>query len=113
MTQGGFGPGPGGNPFGSDPFSVVQQPGPSPAAGPTPQQPRHGGPAETNTLATLSVVFAFVFAPAGAILGHLGLGQIARTGQRGRERALIGVTLSYFFITVAVVALVVWAARRQ
>ena len=32
-----------------------------------------------NTLATLSLVFAFVFAPAGAILGHLGLAQIRRT----------------------------------
>jgi hypothetical protein len=107
MTQTGPGGDPfGGNAFGGDPFS-------GPPAGPPPPgrpaQPRPQ-PAETNTLATLSVVFAFVFAPAGAILGHLGLGQIASTGQRGRERALIGVTLSYAFITVAVVALVVWAA---
>jgi eukaryotic-like serine/threonine-protein kinase len=62
---------------------------------------------EANVLATLSVVFAFVFAPVGAILGHLGLSQIRRTGQRGRDRALVGVTLSYVFITVTVVALVV------
>jgi hypothetical protein len=60
-------------------------------------------------LATLSVVFAFVFAPAGLILGHLGLAQIRRTGQRGRERALVGVTLSYVFITALVVALIVGA----
>jgi hypothetical protein len=59
-------------------------------------------------LATLSVVFAFVFAPAGVVLGHLGLAQIGRTGQRGRERALVGVTLSYAFIVVAVVAVAVW-----
>jgi hypothetical protein len=65
---------------------------------------------ETNTLATLSVVFAFVFAPAGVILGHLALSQIHETGDRGRDRALVGVTLSYVFITVAVVALVVSAA---
>jgi hypothetical protein len=62
---------------------------------------------EANVLATLSVVFAFVFAPVGAILGHLGLSQIRRTGERGRDRALVGVTLSYVFITVAVVALIV------
>ncbi|WP_165821856.1 sensor domain-containing protein [Mycobacterium colombiense] len=60
-------------------------------------------------LATLSVVFAFVFAPAGLILGHLGLAQIRQTGQRGRDRALVGVTLSYVFITALVVALIVAA----
>ena len=62
-----------------------------------------------NTFATLSLVYAFVFAPAGAILGHLGLAQIRRTGQQGRERALAGLTLSYVFITLAVVGLVIWA----
>jgi hypothetical protein len=62
-----------------------------------------------NTFATLSLVYAFVFAPAGAILGHLGLSQIRRTGQQGRERALLGLTLSYAFIALAVVGLVVWA----
>ncbi len=60
-------------------------------------------------LATLSVVFAFVFAPAGLILGHLGLAQIRHSGQRGRDRALVGVTLSYVFITALVVALIVGA----
>jgi hypothetical protein len=93
-------------PFGGDPFAPGPV-GPPVSAAVPPPGPRQP---ETNTLATLSVVFAFVFAPAGAILGHLGLGQIARTGQRGRERALTGITLSYFFITAAVVALVVWAA---
>lgn len=60
-------------------------------------------------MATLSVVFAFVFAPAGAVLGHLGLSQIKRTGQRGRDRALVGLSLSYALIVVAVAALVIWA----
>src|SRR3954454_22367931 len=79
-----------------------------------PQPPVISGPAppslqETNTFATLSVVFAVVFAPVGAVLGHLGLSQIRRTGQRGRDRALIGLTLSYAFIVIAVAALVIWA----
>lgn len=95
----------GGTPFG-DPFGMPTN---QPPAGPPPVHAPRPDPSETNTLATLSVVFAFVFAPAGAILGHLGLGQIASTGQRGRDRALAGITLSYFFITVAVVGLVVWA----
>jgi hypothetical protein len=95
------------NPFGHNPFDpnpfhggpVGMQGPPMPA----PLPPRD----EANVLATLSVVFAFAFAPVGAVLGHLGLSQIRRTGQRGRDRALVGVTLSYVFITVAVVALIV------
>ncbi|WP_232073644.1 DUF4190 domain-containing protein [Mycobacterium stomatepiae] len=62
-----------------------------------------------NTFATLSLVFAFVFAPVGAILGHLGLAQIRRTGELGRDRALVGLSLSYAFITLTVVALAGWA----
>jgi eukaryotic-like serine/threonine-protein kinase len=112
MSQGGYPAGPSGpfsgNPPGSDPFAGgAPIPGAPPPMG-TPSispQPRQ----DANTLATLSVVFAFVFAPVGAILGHLGLAQVRRTGERGRERALVGMTLSYAFITLAVVALVVWA----
>ncbi|ETB55595.1 peptidylprolyl isomerase, partial [Mycobacterium avium 10-5560] len=43
------------------------------------------------------------------MLGHLGLAQIRRTGELGRDRALVGVTLSYVFILLAVVALAGWA----
>ena len=97
------------NPFESSPFQPGPVPGPGrpgPPPGSTPPSQPHG----VNTLATLSVVFAFVFAPAGALLGHLGLDQIRRTGQQGRDRALIGVTLSYVVIIVALVAVIVWAA---
>jgi eukaryotic-like serine/threonine-protein kinase len=87
--------------FGSTPS--VQPPLP-------PHQPAGPG---ANVLATLSVVFAFVFAPAGAVLGHLGLRRIARTGEPGRERALVGIVLSYTVITVAVVALVVWSVAGR
>ncbi len=88
--------------FGADPYPVP------PVISAPPPPPRH----ETNTFATLSVVFAFVFAPVGAVLGHLGLSQIRRTGQRGHDRALIGLTLSYAFIVIAIVAVVVWAVVR-
>jgi hypothetical protein len=114
MTDGGYGGGraapSGGDPLGEDPFVgdpfAVGRPGASASRTPAPTSQQQ----ETNTLATLSVVFAFVFAPAGVILGHLALSQIHETGDRGRDRALVGVTLSYVFITVAVVALVVAAA---
>ncbi|OBI07238.1 hypothetical protein A5714_22655 [Mycobacterium sp. E2462] len=92
------------NPFGGNPFNAGPFPPPQQAAAP-PAPSRD----EVNVLATLSVIFAFVFAPAGALFGHLGLVQIRRTGERGRDRALIGTTLSYVFITVAVVALIVEA----
>lgn len=101
------------NPFGPSPFQPnpfgAGAPGPHPAPQPTPGPPRD----EANVLATLSVVFAFVFAPAGLILGHLGLAQIRHTGQRGRERALVGVTLSYVFITALVIALIVAAMMPE
>jgi eukaryotic-like serine/threonine-protein kinase len=93
----------GGDPFGVDPFDPF-------IGGATRAQESAPPHQETHTLATLSVVFAFVFAPAGVVLGHLALSQIHQTGQRGRDRALVGVTLSYVFITVAVVALIVSAA---
>ena len=80
-------------------------------AGPYPAPPIIWAPTTArpvNAFATLSVVFAFLFAPAGAVFGHLGLSQVRRTGERGRERALIGLTLSYAITLIAVVVLVIW-----
>jgi eukaryotic-like serine/threonine-protein kinase len=88
--------------FGADPYPEP------PVISAPPPPPRQ----ETNTFATLSVVFAFLLAPVGAVLGHLGLSQIRRTGQPGRDRALIGLTLSYAFIVIALVAVVIWAVVR-
>jgi eukaryotic-like serine/threonine-protein kinase len=94
------------NPFNYDPFGGLPY---GPAAEPLEDYPEPVEP-PVNAFATLSLVFAFVFAPAGAILGHLGLAQIRRTGEGGRQRALVGVALSYAFIALAVIALVGWAA---
>jgi hypothetical protein len=110
-----YGPGPtpnqppSGDPFGGksfgDPFGGAGSPG----GPPTYSAPPPSAPPKTNILATLSVVFAFAFAPAGAMLGHLGLSQIKRTGQPGRSRALVGMALSYSIIVIIVAALVVTA----
>ncbi|MGN6335918.1 sensor domain-containing protein [Mycobacterium sp.] len=101
------------NPLSYDPLGRVPPPDVEPLAA---QPPAFTSPPAAppyrppiNTLATLSLVFAFLFAPVGAILGHLGLAQIRRTGELGRDRALVGVTLSYIFITLTVVALAGWA----
>ncbi len=103
-----FGPRPfGADPFGGAAFGQIPTPPPILTGGSTPTRP------PANSLATLSVIFAFVFAPAGAVLGHLGLTQIRRTGQPGRERALIGLAASYAIIAISVVALAVWATTSS
>ena len=115
MTYGGYGGGQP-DPFGPDPFHgppSTQGYSPPPVTqGFSPGQgfpPPSGTPrGEVNTLATLSIVFAFVFAPAGAALGHVALRQIKQRGQRGRERAIVGLTLSYVIIVLAVIALLIW-----
>jgi eukaryotic-like serine/threonine-protein kinase len=116
MTYGGGYPGGAPDPFGpQNPFGPTnagpQTPGPyggpAPGFGAAPPPPP---PPESSTLATLSVVFAFVFAPAGAVLGHLALAEIHRYRRPGRDRALVGLTLSYTVIVAAAVSLVVWTA---
>ena len=116
MTHGGyeggqpdpFGPEPVGGPPGTQGYTPPPlTPGIPPTTGSV--FPPSGRPSsEVNTLATLSIVFAFVFAPAGAVLAHVALSQIKRHGQRGRERAIVGLTLSYVIIVLAVIALVIW-----
>jgi peptidyl-prolyl cis-trans isomerase B (cyclophilin B) len=115
MTHGGYGGGQP-DPFGPDPYrgppSTEGYSPPPVTQGFSPGQgfpPSSGTPhGEVNTLATLSIVFAFVFAPAGAALGHLALSQIKQRGERGRERAIVGLTLSYVIIVLAVIALLIW-----
>lgn len=96
-------------PFSYDPLGRVPPaeppvvPPPVPAAPPPPHRP------PVNAQATQSLVFAFLSPPVGAILGHLALARIRRTGEPGRNRAVAGVALSYAFVTLAVLALLGWA----
>jgi hypothetical protein len=109
MTFDGYGGGPV-DPFGSSPFGGGSGfPGFPGTPPPQPTRPSDDG----DTLATLSVVFAFVFAPAGAVLGHLALSHTKQRGQPAPQRALIGLTLSYVFTLLAAVVLVVWAVLRN
>jgi eukaryotic-like serine/threonine-protein kinase len=88
-------------PFDTEGFHTSPYPQPPIIWAPTPARP-------INTFATLSVVFAFLFAPVGVVFGHLGLLQIRLRRERGRELAVIGLTLSYIFTVIAAVALVIW-----
>lgn len=83
---------------------------------PTPPYAPAGGyygypqPQPTNTMAILSLVCAFLFAPAGIVFGHISLSQIKRTGEEGRGLAIAGLVISYVFTVLAVLAIVVTIA---
>lgn len=80
-------------------------------------QPGHGRPgypppygyqAPTNTMAILSLVFAFVFAPVGLGLGIGARRQIARTGEEGAGLALAGIIVGSILTAVWVLVIIVW-----
>lgn len=67
------------------------------------QQPYAAPPATgTNMMAILSLVFAFVFAPVGIVLGHIAKKQIKQTGEQGGGLATAGLVLSYIFTGLTV-----------
>lgn len=88
-----------------------QQP-PYPPQGPYGQYgPPPGGPGRgTNVLAILSLVFAFVFPPAGAVLGHLAKRQIRTSGEEGDQLATWGLILGYVFTALTLLACCGWLA---
>jgi preprotein translocase subunit SecG len=51
----------------------------------------------TNTMAILSLVFAFVFSPAAIVMGHVAKKQIRETGEQGDGLATAGLWLGYIF----------------
>ncbi|MGW0431455.1 DUF4190 domain-containing protein [Micromonospora sp. NPDC003197] len=72
---------------------------------PPPGQGQHRG---MNVLAILSLVFAFVFAPAGIALGHIARKQIKQTGEQGDQLAFWGLILSYIFTGLYLIACCAW-----
>jgi len=95
-----------------------------PGAAPYGVQPGYGAyaPAQkTNGLAIAAMIVAilgfvwalpFIGSLAGAIMGHIALGQIKRTGERGRGMALAGVVVGWIglgLIVLAVIGLVAFS----
>ncbi|MEV4716616.1 DUF4190 domain-containing protein [Micromonospora noduli] len=80
--------------------------GPYGQYGPPPSGPGRG----TNVLAILSLVFAFVFPPAGAVLGHVAKRQIRTSGEEGDQLATWGLILGYVFTGLTVLACCGWLA---
>jgi hypothetical protein len=59
-------------------------------------------------MAILALVLAFVFAPAGLILGIVARKQIRRTGEDGDGLALAGIICGGIFTAIFVLMIVFW-----
>jgi hypothetical protein len=130
--QQGYGQPPYGQPYGQQAYG---QPSGQPGYGPPPygqpaygqQKPGYGPPVgyamppqfgrPTNTMAILALVMAFVFAPAGLVLGILARKQIARTGEDGDGLALAGIIVgglvTAFFVLMIVFMIVAFAGAAS
>jgi hypothetical protein len=103
--------------YGQPPPGYGQAPppgyGPAPGYGPPPPYGvnvgygvQFYGPRPTNTMAILSLVLAFVFAPAGLVLGIMARQQIRRTGEEGDGLALAGIIVGGIFTAIFVLMIV-------
>jgi len=94
------------NPYGAAPGSPAApqygQPPQPYSAQPYAQQPYAQPAAPTNTMAILSLVFAFVFAPLAIVFGHMAKKQIKQTGEGGDGLATAGLVMGYIFTGLAV-----------
>ncbi len=84
---------------------------PPPGYGPPGYPPRgypmaYGRP--TNTMAILALIMAFVFAPAGLILGIVARKQIRQTGEDGDGLALAGIIVGGIVTAIFVFLIVLW-----
>ena len=73
-------------------------------------QPPYGYPYSrpTNSLAIVSLVLAFVFAPAALVTGIIARRQIRRTGEDGAGLALAGIILGGIATALFALLIVVW-----
>ena len=62
----------------------------------------------TNTMAILSLVLAFVFAPAGLVLGIIARKQIRETGEEGDGLALAGIIIGSIAGALWLLIIVFW-----
>ncbi|MDU0289472.1 DUF4190 domain-containing protein [Saccharothrix longispora] len=76
------------------------------------QQPGHYPPPppyrRTNGMAIAALVTAFLFAPAGIVLGVLARNEIRRTGEEGWGMATAGLVIGAIVTALGVLAIVLW-----
>lgn len=85
-----------------DPYGYGPAGPPVPAHYPPPPYYAYPPPRGTNTMAILALVFAFVFAPAAIVLGHVARRQIRQTGEDGDGMALAGLIVGYITTGITV-----------
>ncbi|WBB77640.1 DUF4190 domain-containing protein [Micromonospora sp. WMMD882] len=96
-----------GPPFSESPYGKGRYGPPGPSGG------------NTNILAILALVFAFVFAPAAIVLGHLARRQIRQTHEQGDQLAFWGLLLGYVFTGLYLLfccgwlGVVIWAGAND
>ena len=102
----------------SQPPTPPNYPSVPPASGYNASTPTYGAPQggnyypgaqndKTNTLAIISLVSAFVISLVAVITGHMALGQIKRTGEKGRGLAIAGLVLGYLGIVSGIITSIV------
>jgi len=64
--------------------------------------------ATTNTMAIMSLVFAFVFPPLGVVFGHMARKQIKERGEGGEGLATAGLIVGYIFTAFYVIGCAIW-----
>lgn len=69
--------------------------------------PAPAGPDKYNVLAIVSLVTAFFVSIAAVITGHIALGQIKRTHEKGRGLAIAGLILGYLGILAGIISIIV------
>ncbi|GAA4771691.1 DUF4190 domain-containing protein [Microbacterium gilvum] len=60
-------------------------------------------PAQTNTMAIVSIIVVWFVSLLGIILGHIALSQIKRTGEGGRGIALTAVVAGYILLGLTII----------
>jgi hypothetical protein len=73
-----------------------------------PAYPQPYAQARTNTMAILSLVFAFVFAPLAIVFGYMAKKQIKQTGEDGDGLATAGLVMGYIFTGLGLLACCGW-----
>jgi hypothetical protein len=79
-----------------------------PQQGYPPGYPQPGPTGQTNVMAILSLVFAFVFWPVGIVFGHIAKKQIRERNEEGGGLATAGLILSYIFGAIALLICGIW-----
>ena len=79
---------------------------PQPAPGFYP--PAYPPPRQTNSMAIVALVGAFVFAPLGIVFGHIALTQIRRSDEDGKGLAIAGLAIGYILTGLFLLVIVFW-----